>query len=85
MVQNDLNPVFNEVYTFPIVTGNDDLYIIIMDKDLSDNDECLGQISLPIQSLSNQMKHELWLDLQGVKPGESSQGRVHISLHWIWS
>jgi hypothetical protein len=56
-----------------------------MDKDLSDDDECLGQVTIPIKTLSNQMKHDLWYDLSGSKPGESSQGKIHISIQWIWS
>jgi hypothetical protein len=84
-VTNDLNPVWNEVFTFQIEHGNDDLKVIVMDHDNIGTDDFEGQVSIPLKFLKDQMKHDQFFDLQGPKPNMPWQGRIHLGLQWIWS
>lgn len=84
-VTNDLNPVWNEVFTFQIEHGNDDLKVIVMDHDNIGTDDFEGQVSIPLKFLRDQMKHDQFFDLQGPKPNMQWQGRIHLGLQWIWS
>jgi hypothetical protein len=84
-VTGDTNPVWNEVFTFQIQHGNDDLKISVLHHNSYGKDDLEGQLSIPLKLLQDQMKHDQFFDLQGPKPNQPWQGRIHLGLQWIWS
>ena len=84
VVKDSLNPFWDEKFTFAISQGNDDLKITVWDKDKLKKD-FEGSLAIPLTLIRDQMKHEEWFELQPQKKGERWQGRIHLSLQWIWS
>lgn len=84
-VTGDTNPVWNEVFTFQIQHGNDDLKISVLHHNSYGKDDLEGQLSIPLRLLQDQMKHDQFFDLQGPKANQPWQGRIHLGLQWIWS
>ena len=84
-VTGDTNPVWNEVFTFQIQHGNDELKITVLHHNSYGKDDLEGQLSIPLRLLQDQMKHDQFFDLQGPKMNQPWQGRIHLGLQWIWS
>jgi hypothetical protein len=84
-ISNDLNPVWDETFTFQIQKGTEDLSVIVMDHDVIGRHDFEGQVEIPLQSISDQMKHDQFFDLHGKNPSEPWQGRIHLTLQWVWS
>jgi Ca2+-binding EF-hand superfamily protein len=84
-ISNDLNPVWEETFTFQIQKGTEDLSVIVMDHDTLGRHDFEGQVLIPLQSIADQMKHDQFFDLHGKNPNEPWQGRIHLTLQWIWS
>jgi Ca2+-binding EF-hand superfamily protein len=84
-ISNDLNPVWEETFTFQIEKGTDDLSVTVMDHDTLGRHDFEGQVFIPLQSIKDQMKHDQFFDLHGKNPIEPWQGRIHLTLQWIWS
>jgi Ca2+-binding EF-hand superfamily protein len=81
----DQNPVWDETFTFQIQKGTEDLSVIVMDHDVTGRHDFEGQVEIPLQSIADQMKHEQFFELQGRDPSEPWQGRIQLTLQWIWS
>lgn len=77
-------PHWDEKFTFAISQGNDDLKLTVWGKGKSKRD-FEGQLAIPLTLIRDQMMHEEWFELQPQKKGERWQGRIHISLQWVWS
>lgn len=75
---------WDEKFTFAISEGNDDLKLTVWGKGKAKRDFA-GQLAVPLTLIRDQMKHEEWFELQPQKKGERWQGRVRISVQWIWS
>jgi Ca2+-binding EF-hand superfamily protein len=84
-ISNDLNPVWEETFTFQIQRGTEDLSVIVMDYDTFGKHDFEGQVIIPLQSIADQMKHDQFFELHGKDPSDPWQGRIHLNLQWIWS
>ena len=67
-----------------IETGMEDLHIVVMDHDQQSRDDFAGQITVPLNRLSDQLKHEEWFELFD-KNGKRSKSKIHLELQWIHS
>lgn len=64
---------------FDIQHGRENLKVVVMDKDTFGNDDFEGQCQVSLQDLRNQMKHDLWFELQD-KDGTPNAGRIRLML-----
>ena len=67
-----------------IETGMEDLHIVVMDHDQQSRDDFAGQITVPLNRLSDQLKHDEWFELFD-KNGKRSKSKIHLELQWIHS
>lgn len=62
----------------------DEILVTLFDKDLL-NDDFLGEVRIPLQTISTQRVSDTWYDLdpagENPKPGETSQGSLRLRLH----
>ncbi|CAD8059279.1 unnamed protein product [Paramecium primaurelia] len=58
------NPIWEEKFDFDIKTGKEEIYIIILDKELADREEIGGQTKLNLQDFYDQYPHEITLELK---------------------
>lgn len=63
-ITSTLNPVWNESFSFEIQTGLEPLKISVMDRDVFGTDDFEGECLVNLIDLKDQMKHDLWFDLQ---------------------
>jgi hypothetical protein len=84
-VPTAINPEWYESFTFPIKTRRSELLVEVVDAKKADEDNFLGQIVIPLNLLEDQMKHLQFFELRGKKGNESWQGRIRLSVQWIWS
>ncbi|KAH0795226.1 C2 domain containing protein [Histomonas meleagridis] len=74
VIRKTLNPQWNYVSHIPIQCLDDDIVkITIRDYDVVTKDEKIGEITIPIKSLSNGQIEDKWYNLK--------QGKVHIRSH----
>lgn len=84
IVSNELNPVWNEVFSFDISTGEEPLIVTVM-NDHGDDDDFEGQVVIPMEKLKDQLIHDRFYNLKHhTEPDKKWQGRIHLSLQWIW-
>lgn len=67
-VKSDLNPVWNEVFTFDVQTGKEILEVMLFDKDDFGKDDFEGRIELSLDAYKDQQTHDEWFDLQAENP-----------------
>lgn len=79
-IETDLNPKWDEEFTFNIVHPDADLKVIVMDHDSLMKDDFEGEVSIPLSVLKDQMKHDQFFVLHGKDAKEKWQGRVHLGL-----
>ena len=85
IVNNDLNPVWHEVFSFNISTGEEPLVVTVM-NDHGDDDDFEGQVVINMKDLEDQLIHDKFYDLKHhTEPSKKWQGRIHLSLQWIWN
>ena len=84
-IPNDLNPVWDEIFTFNIERGDGELKVVIMDRDTIGNDDFEGQVSIPLKTLQDQLKHDNYFELRGKDPKEPWMGKIRLGLQWVWS
>lgn len=53
-IKQELNPVWNEVFTFDVVTGREVLEITLYDKDDFGTDDFEGKFTLTLDALKDQ-------------------------------
>ncbi|CAK93018.1 unnamed protein product (macronuclear) [Paramecium tetraurelia] len=58
------NLVWEEKFEFDIQTGKEEIYIVILDKELADREEIGGQTKLNLQDFYDQKPHEITLELK---------------------
>lgn len=53
----------------------------------SENGEAtvLGKATFPVQSLKDQFKHQQWFELHDSRTNELLEGRIHLSVQWIFA
>jgi hypothetical protein len=85
IMERTTSPVWNEMFTFNIAKGTEELLVEVLNRDVFRSNDFLGQVRIPLSLLKNQMKHEQWFKLTGRKAGELWQGSIQLGLQWIWS
>jgi len=83
--KSNLNPVWNESFTFEISHGREKMRVIIMDKDTFGNDDFAGECYIDLDTLRDQMKHDTWYDLHEKDRQIVMQGRIRLMLQWVYS
>jgi len=84
-IPNDLNPVWDEIFTFNIERGDGDLKVVVMDRDTIGNDDFEGQVSIPLKTLQDQLKHDNYFELHAKDAKEPWTGKIRLGLQWVWS
>ena len=85
IINNQLNPVWNEISTFKISSKSEILKITIMDRDMVGSDDFEGEVVIPIADLEDQLKHDRFFELKQRNSDNLMQGRIHLTLQWIWN
>lgn len=65
-----------------VQSGRETLEIQVLNAERN-SDNKLGKISIQINGLRDQLKHDEWYDLE--KFGNPTGGRIHLNLQWIHS
>lgn len=80
--KSTLNPVWNESFTFEISQGTMPLQIEVMDHDTfgEHDSEGVSQLYMTEDSILDQLKHDMWLNLRDKKTGKEVQGRLRIMI-----
>lgn len=84
-VRGDLNPVWNEVFTFDIQTGKEVLEVFVNSRSDFGSDGFLGHFQLSLDELKDQVQHDEWLELEAENPTQKWQGKIRLVLHYIFS
>lgn len=63
--KNTVNPIWEEAFTFDILTGKEILDVIVMDQDTQSESDNEGILQIPIDLLRDQEKKESWFNLEG--------------------
>lgn len=79
-INADLNPVWNEVFTFDVDTGKEVMEITAFDKDNFGSDDFLGRFDLTLDNYRDQQAHDEWFDLMPLKPSMAKDwhGKVRL-------
>ena len=74
--------IWDEKFTFDITTGQEDLHVLIANKDVYASSDVIGKCAISLQMLRDQMKHDEWFELEA--PVENiRQSNVAGSVHLI--
>jgi hypothetical protein len=78
--------VWDERFTFEIETGQEDLQVFVVNKDVYATNEAVGKVDISLNFLRDQMKHDEWFELEPLKQmsDNGSIGAVHLVLQWIY-
>ncbi|CAG9330232.1 unnamed protein product [Blepharisma stoltei] len=76
-------PTYNEVFTFQITTGEDNLYIAVKNHSNFGNHKLIGESTYLLSGLRDQMKHDVHVDIRD--PKGAIVGKVHLGLLWVFS
>jgi Ca2+-dependent lipid-binding protein len=63
-------PTWDEKFTFEISTGQEDLQVLIVNKDVYATNELIGKCQIPLSTLADQMKHDSWFELEAPENNE---------------
>jgi hypothetical protein len=80
VVNQDLNPVWREMFEFQITSRSEKLLMEVFDQDMIGSDDFMGRVTLDLAELSDNRTSELVLDLEDVERG---QIRVSATLTWL--
>lgn len=83
VINSNLNPVWNEEFTFPVNSKNEVLSLVVQSKNMFGS-SFMGKVSIQLNTLLDQLKHEQFFQLTD-EVGNKSQGRIKIELQFIWS
>ena len=84
-IPGEVNPVWDEVFTFQIEKKDSVLKVNIMDRSTIGSDEFQGQVVIELNSISDQLKHDKYFELT-TKDGKAPwQGKIRLGLQWIHS
>ncbi|RUS14952.1 C2 domain-containing protein [Endogone sp. FLAS-F59071] len=75
-INNTSLPDWNETFTFPILAGQNKLYITLYDKDWLTSDK-LGQVTLDLFPVFQQNRLHEWIPL------DKDPGELHLFVRWI--
>jgi len=49
------------------------------------SDDFEGEVVIPIADLEDQLKHDRFFELKQRNSDNLMQGRIHLTLQWIWN
>ncbi|CAD8103615.1 unnamed protein product [Paramecium sonneborni] len=81
---NRQNPVWNEKFEFNIITGEEEIYIVILDEELIEKQEIGGQAKLNLKEFYDQKPHDIQLQLKD-KYGVVLYSKMNLRVQWIHS
>jgi len=67
-IKNELNPVWNEIFTFDVDSGKEVLEVVAFDKDDFGSDDFLGHFAITLERYKDQQPHDEWFELQPKTP-----------------
>lgn len=83
--KKNLNPHWDESFSFPIETGKEILTITVMDEDKIKSDDFEGRIQIRVSELANQKTKEQWYDLKAPDGATEWKGKISLRLLWVHS
>lgn len=87
-IAQDLNPVWNEVFTFDVLTGQEQLNVQVFDYDEFGSDDFCGKCVLQLDDgLRDQGQHDTWYTLEADTPANSKawHGKIRLGTQFIYS
>jgi hypothetical protein len=83
-VPNPTNPEWNQSFTFPVSVGSGDVQIEVFDTERGRRTNFIGEVSVPFAALENQEVCEDWLELRAKQNPDKIQGKILVSVQWIF-
>lgn len=83
-IPGEVNPVWDEVFTFQIERHDSNLKVSIMDHSTLGSDEFQGQVVIPLNTIADQLKHDNFYELKA-KDNQPWPGKLRLSLQWVHS
>ena len=83
-IPNEVNPVWDEVFTFQIDRHDSNLKVAIMDRSSMGGDEFQGQLVIPLSTMADQLKHDNYYELKS-KDNQPWPGKLRLGLQWVYS
>ena len=84
-IANEVNPVWDEVFTFQIEKKDSNLRVTIMDRSTLGSDEFQGIVVIPLSTIEDQLKHDNYYELKGKDQKEPWPGKIRLGLQWVYS
>lgn len=84
-IPNEVNPTWDEVFTFQIERHDSSLRVTIMDRSTLGSDEFQGSVVIPLASLADQLKHDNFYELKSKDQKEPWPGKIRLGLQWVYS
>ncbi len=69
-IKQELNPVWNEIFTFDVETGKEIMEVTVFDRDDFGSDDFEGRFEFDLEDFKDQSPHDLWFDLEGENPAQ---------------
>lgn len=82
VIEENLNPQFDESFTFRIVEGTGELSILVKHWMKNGEHRLIGKGNIRLETLRDQMKKDKMIEIYG---NGRPCGRVHLELVWVWS
>jgi Ca2+-dependent lipid-binding protein len=79
--------VWNEVFTFDVDSGREDIDVTAFDKDDFGRDDFLGRCRLNLEDYRDQQLHDEWFELMPDDPKMQGQwhGRLRLVVQFVYS
>ena len=86
-IEQDLNPVWNEIFTFDIMTGQEQLSLQVFDHDEFGSDDFCGKFTLSLDAFRDQAQHDSWFTLEPDSQANSElwHGKIRLGIQFVYS
>lgn len=84
-ISNEVNPVWDEVFTFQIERHDSNLRVTIMDRSNLGSDEFQGMVVIPLSTIADQLKHDNYYELKAKDQKEPWPGKIRLGMQWVYS
>eukprot|EP00026_Physarum_polycephalum_P005224 Phypoly_transcript_05255.p1 GENE.Phypoly_transcript_05255~~Phypoly_transcript_05255.p1 ORF type:complete len:563 (+),score=75.83 Phypoly_transcript_05255:228-1916(+) len=81
-IDRNLNPVWNEEFSFDITQNQGILFVQIYDEDLLSRSDSMGQVVVPLSGISPGVFHDMWLTVLPRKPYEKISGKIRLRVKY---
>ena len=79
MKNQELNPVWNEIFAMDVETGKEKVEITVFGKSNFGNDDFMGSFNFSLGEFIDQGQHDMWFDLEGPKNSkEIWTGKIRV-------